>query len=327
MDRLERLLDLLAALIDAERPLTREEIRERIPGYPPDDASARRAFERDKDGLRSMGIPVETVALTGPDPTAQVGYRVRREAYELPDPGLSPDELAALHLAVSTVEVGGSPGADADAAAALWKLGGAGERLDPPAATAALPGNEHLTVLFTAVVERRRVRFRYAGVDRLVEPHRLSCAKGRWYLSGQDLTREASRLFRVDRIEQAPVPDGPPGAFDRPVGPDRGAPPPPWLLGDEVISEATVLIDADQAAWAVAQAGEGGSVAEEREDGSVVLRMPVANPAALRSFVLGFLDHAEVLGPPEARADIVSWLERVPGPASAPLRLPRDAVS
>jgi predicted DNA-binding transcriptional regulator YafY len=310
MDRLERLLDLLAALLDAERPLTREALRNRIPGYPADDASARRAFERDKDSLRAMGIPIETLPLVAGDADAQVGYRVRREAYELPDPGLTADEVAALHLAVSTVDLAGAT--DSDAAAALWKLGGSSERIEPPPATAGLPGSEHLPVLFAAAVERRRVRFPYGGVERLFEPYRLSCAKGRWYVSGRDLTREADRVFRVDRLEGAPVPTGGRGAFERPAGAGTGAPPAPWLLGDRVVAEALVLVDADQAAWAVAQAGDGGTVDERRSDGSLVLRLPVANVAALRSFVLGFLDHAEVLGPPELRADLVGWLERVP---------------
>ena len=37
----------------------------------------------------------------------------------------------------------------------------------------------------------------------------------------------------------------------------------------------------------------------------------MTNRSAFRSFVLGFLDHAEVLGPSELRDDMVAWLERV----------------
>src|SRR3954454_4267690 len=58
VSRLERLVNLMAALIETERPLTRAEIRERVPGYTGDDSAYRRAFERDKDTLRNMGIPV-----------------------------------------------------------------------------------------------------------------------------------------------------------------------------------------------------------------------------------------------------------------------------
>jgi predicted DNA-binding transcriptional regulator YafY len=41
----------------------------------------------------------------------------------------------------------------------------------------------------------------------------------------------------------------------------------------------------------------------------VVLAVSVTNRPAFRSFVLGFLDHAQVLGPAELRAEMVEWLE------------------
>jgi len=58
-------------------------------------------------------------------------------------------------------------------------------------------------------------------------------------------------------------------------------------------------------------AGEA-TVAERRDDGSVVLALPVSNPLAFRSFVLTFLEHAEVLSPPDLRDDLLTWLEQVP---------------
>ncbi len=62
MDRLERLVNLVVALLDTRRPLTREELRERVGGYTDDEDNFRRNFERDKDLLRQMGIPVVTEA-------------------------------------------------------------------------------------------------------------------------------------------------------------------------------------------------------------------------------------------------------------------------
>ena len=44
---------------------------------------------------------------------------------------------------------------------------------------------------------------------------------------------------------------------------------------------------------------------------AVVVELPVTNRAAFRSFVLSFLDHAEVLEPAELRDDLVAWLEQV----------------
>ena len=78
----------------------------------------------------------------------------------------------------------------------------------------------------------------------------------------------------------------------------------PWEMGAGDPVTARLLVDADQAGWAVGHVG-ADAVEERREDGSVVLAVRVTNRPAFRSFVLGFLDHAEVLGPPELRDDMV----------------------
>src|SRR5437764_1123194 len=168
MDRLERLINLTAALLEAERPLTADELHQRLPGYAENAGAFRRAFERDKDVLREMGVPL---VLEPVDPVSQPG----------------------------------------------------------------------------------------------VEGYRI--AKGDAYL-------------------KAPAPDP-----------------------DEL---ARLLVDADHGGWAVGQVG-ADAVESRDEDGSEVLAVTVTNRGAFRSFVLGFLDHAEVLDPPDLRDDLVSWLEQLCG--------------
>ncbi len=298
--KLERLVDLLAALLEAREPKTRIELQRVVPLYPADDVAARRAFSRDVEALAGMGVPV--VVADGQVPT----YRVHREAYELPDPGLTEEEAAALHLALATVELDLPEGSPAEA---LWKLtGGAAERITVPAgSTARLPGHQHLGALWAAVNARQRLSFSYRGEAREVEPWQLSCQRGHWYLQGFDAGRAGARLYRVDRIEGPIEPAGPADAFQRPTAVGRAAPPPPWLLGDEVLYVARLWVDAGQADFARAQGAS--QVEERRADGSVVLAVPVANPEAFRSFALTLLDHAEVLSPPEARDGVIRWLE------------------
>src|SRR5439155_13216013 len=147
---------------EAPRPLTRDQLRERVPGYAHEEAAFRRTFERDKESLRQMGIPISVELLDPSSPDSQEGYRVRREHYELPDPGLKPDELAALHLAASVVQLEGITGTEA-----LWKLGGEATNGGGGASpTVALPGSEKLAVLFGAIAERRTIRFAYKAEDR-----------------------------------------------------------------------------------------------------------------------------------------------------------------
>lgn len=308
MDRLERLLNLVGALLDTERPLTAEEIGERVPGYPaPSGGAFKRAFERDKATLRDMGIPLEVIVLEPTNPESPQGYRVRRDRYELPDPGLAPEEVAALYLATTQVRLGGQDAATA----AIWKLGGvpagAGGLLDR-AATAALPGSDHLEALFGAAAERRTVTFPYKGEQRTVDPWRLELRNGSWYLVGWDHVRAGRRTFRLDRLGQAPA-VGPAAAFEQP-GPTEPVPTHPWEMGDEEPVDVGVLVDADQAGWAVANAGPA-RVRERAPDGGVVLSLRVTNRSALRSWVLGFLDHAEVLDPPSEREALAAWLRGI----------------
>src|SRR3954470_4385465 len=310
MDRLERLVTLVAALLEAPRPLVRDEIRDRVPGYAGEEAAFRRTFERDKDSLRQMGIPLSVEILDPSNPESAEGYRIRREHYELPDPGLHPDELAALHLAASAMRVEGTAGTEA-----LWKLGGAPDAGAPPTSVA-LPGGDDLAPLFGAIAERRRVTFRYRGEERELDPYQLSFRNGHWYLQGFDHGRGESRLFRLDRFETPAVAGDATNAFERPA--DGGQRPvKPWEMGDgDGAVTAQLLVDGSRAVWAVAETGEDAVVRRD-PDGAVVLELRVANRDGFRSFALGFLEHAEVLGPPELRADMVAWLESVAAGAPA----------
>jgi proteasome accessory factor B len=301
VNRLERLLNLVAALLAAERLLGREEIRERVPGYADDDASFRRAFERDKETLRTMGIPIVVEAFDPGDPSAGEGYRIPKDQYYLPDPELAPDELAALHLAATAVRLEGVEGGEA-----IWKLGGA-----PGAGgveqIAALPGSEHLSAAFAAVAERRTLRFTYRGEQRTVDPWRLAYRNGHWYLAGRDHDRDAERSFRLDRLGSAPE-AGPPAAFDRPPEPPRRFPA-PWEMGDDEEITAQVRVDAAHADRVVDQLGADAVVT--RDALGVVVQLRVTNRAAFRTFVLSLLDRAEVVAPPELRDDMVRWLEAI----------------
>lgn len=303
--KLERLLNLIAALLDTSVPLSAEQIQHRIESYPDNATSFRRAFERDKEDLRDMGIPLRVEEIPGSDPPL-TGYRISRREYSGKVPDLTPDELAALHVASNLVRVSG-----VEPSSALRKLGGAVAD-DDSASTpmVALPSDARLAPLFEAATALALVNFRYLGTDRTVEPYRISFTRGQWYLSGFDRTRDAERLFRVDRIEGA-VEVGEPGAFKRPdaIGSDPRVR--AWELGDDAIT-ARLLVDGDQALWAIHAAGSD-SVVETRSDGSVVLELTVRNVAAFRSFVLSFLEHAEILSPVELRDDLVQWLEALTG--------------
>lgn len=312
-DKLERLMNLLATLLETRRLLTADQLRARVPGYPEELGAFRRAFERDKDDLREMGIPIEKDEVPGTDPPIP-GYWVRPDRYYLRDPELAPDELAALHLALEAVRLDGVEGGGA-----LWKLGGipAVERSasahPAPREVTALPANANLVALFAAVSERRSVTFAYRSpkgpTRRTIDPYRLDFQRGRWYVTGFDHDREDERHFRLDRM-QGEVTSGRPGGFNSPATTVPGVRLSPWELGERPPVAARVLVDAEQAAMARMMAGPEVEV-EEAADGSVVLSLAVTSPDGFRSFVLGFLDHAEVLEPIELRQEMAAWLTAI----------------
>ncbi len=313
-DRLERLTDLVLVLLNARRPLTLDEIAHEVPGYPSGHDARRQAFERDKRLLREEGIPVATEPVGGQE---QFGYRIDPEAFYLPDLGLLPDEQAALHLAVAGVHLGDPSGRHA-----LLKLGATGVGEARPVASLVPP--PALVPLFDAVRTHAEVTFSYRGERRRVAPGRLAFRRGHWYLAGWDRGRDAARTFRVDRIEGLPVP-GEPGSGALPEGfdPVTAVPDDPWRGSEGDEADVALVVDPVEAPRVVQEVGER-AVVERRTDGSVLLHLGVSSPTALRDWILGLLDHAEVVGPPSTRADITAWLESVAaapdGPSPADVR-------
>ncbi len=308
MDKLERLLNLTAALLDTGRPLTAQELRERIGGYPEGDGAFHRAFERDKEDLRELGIPLSLITIEGEQGLGVEAYRIDKASYFLPDPDLEPDELAALHLAASTVRMDGFTGMEA-----LWKLGAAVPSDAPMEAVGVpevhLPTDPRLVDLFVAIAERRSLSFEYQGATRQLDPHRLDFRHGRWILSGWDRSRDSPRRFRVDRIDGRPQPGPAEGFLPRPELLADGAVK-VWEQGEEAPLEAQLRVDADYVSWARRHLG-ADTPARAEPDGGVVFTLRVTNRAAFRSFVLGFLDHAELLGPEDLRAELIAWLREV----------------
>lgn len=313
-EKFERQMNLLAALSDTRQGLRAADIQQRVPGYNAEYDSFRRTFERDKKDLLSLGVPIEVVAGATPDLTA---YRINKAQYELPDPGLESDELAALHLALETVTIGA---ASSDIARAMWRLGGVvdAESEDsigvPVGELSELPSDEALVPLFRAVTERRTASFTYEssnGVsERTVEPWHLWFRRGRWNLTAFDCDRSEQRNFRLDRLRSA-VSLGESGSHSSTAPATSYEVADPWEFGDAEPTEISVRFDAEVASFARESLGTNTTVIDS--DGRLTIRVPVTNWPAFRSFVLSFLDHAEILDPPEYRNEMIKWLRALAG--------------
>jgi proteasome accessory factor B len=302
--RIERVLNLLAFLLDTKIPVTREEIVREVGGYPPQVSAHRRAFERDKEVLRGMGVPITTEQLGD---SSEIGYRVKPDDYFLHDLGLSADETAALRVAVSAISLGNHSGEGA-----LMKLGGLGDEGAAPIAS--LPLVPALATLFEGFRRRAVATFTHRDATRRLEVWGLSSKRGYWYVVGRDLDRDAIRAFRADRIDSDVI-LGPPDAFVAPddFRPDDHIEDRPWMLGEDEPVTVRMVVDAAHAAGAAAEL-RGEAIVTDRPDGDVEIELTITNRAAFRSFALGFLDHAEVLSPPEVRDEVLTWLRRAATP-------------
>jgi proteasome accessory factor B len=220
----ERLLNLVLVLLYTRRPLAKAQIRSLVPQYGQSASTEafERMFERDKDELRELGIPLvtEDIAAGWDD---EPGYRIHQREYALPDLHFEPDELAVLGLASRTWAQATLAG---PAAQALRKLRAAGVERDVDALIGIEPRLRTTEPAFDAVkdavVRRVPVAFPYrrpedpeAG-ERHVQPWSLVSWRGRWYLSGYDTDRQAARVFRLSRIAGPVRATGSPGSFEVP---------------------------------------------------------------------------------------------------------------
>lgn len=224
-------MNLVIALLSTNTFITAERIRETVYGYSEhaSDEAFSRMFERDKNELRDLGIPLETGRVSQFDPTE--GYRINREAYALSPVELTADEAAAVAVATQLWE---SPELITVTQGALLKLRAAGVDIDAVDAgvsitsTGALPGlrgsEDVLGILLSAIDSGQAVQFPHRSsrsepyTTRTVEPWGVLTNKGRWYLVGHDRDRNATRTFRLSRIGAEVTPIGPVGAVTRPEG-------------------------------------------------------------------------------------------------------------
>ncbi|WP_228001262.1 helix-turn-helix transcriptional regulator [Nocardia australiensis] len=321
ISKVERLMNLVIALLSTRQFLTAERIRASVAGYEDSasDEAFSRMFERDKNELRDLGIPLEV----GPVGryTSVEGYRINRDAYELPEIDLTSEEAAAVAVAVQMWE---SPELAAAAEGALLKLRAAGVHVETDAAVASVPavpartrGSEPVLGKLLATIDAgQAVRFEHRGainepyLMRDVEPWGVVTRHGRWYLVGHDRDRNAVRTFRLSRIGDDVTAYGPPNAVSKPDGVElRG-------IVDQVTTSAPVTGSAT--VWVAGGHGREirrlGRITGDRTIGGragAVVEVPIRSRDWLARLITGLGPDALVLAPEDLRADVVARLRSV----------------
>ncbi|TDB73943.1 WYL domain-containing protein [Actinomadura sp. KC216] len=316
----ERLLNLVVCLLATRRYLTAEQIRRAVPGYPDSDEAFKRMFERDKEELRELGVPLEVGSDQQGGGGEEIGYRIPPQAYELPDLHLTPDEAAVLGLAARVWQRASMAEA---ASGALLKLRAAGVETDVPTAVGIEPRvNTHdpaFPALWEAVRDGRPVAFDYQGIGRTsvarrhLEPWGVVSRRGRWYVVGFDRDRDEQRVFRLSRIVGDVKADGAAGSVTVPDGVDVRRIAFDW--GDPVNEPrpATVRLRRGAAQgprrWARdVRPVEDGAVGDGEWDEAVLTFRDVDRFAP---YLVRFADDVVVLDPPDLREAVIQHLKSV----------------
>jgi predicted DNA-binding transcriptional regulator YafY len=315
-DRTERLLNLLFALMASARPVPKAFLRDAIDAYrdSPSDDAFERMFERDKEELRSMGVPILTVE--GSDGLGGIeGYRVAADDYALPEVSFTADELAVLGLAARVWEQA-SLGPAAQRAVRKLEALGDGTLVDGPVGieTRIATAEPSFPVLLDAVRSRRPVTFDYrkpgdeAPETREVQPWGIASRRGHWYLVGFDTRREGARVFRLSRVVGTPRATGQPGQYEVPEGVDAVS-----MIaassGDSAAGTATIRV-APGRAHGLRRRALG-------DPASDVVEVAYSDDESLATELVGLGPDAVVLVPESLRAAVVRRLRVSAGEGAA----------
>ena len=292
--RTERMLNLLFVLLNSRTPLTREQIRERVPGYGDSNEAFERMFERDKAALRDLAIPVETkpVDMFHDD---VLGYRIDRSDWLMPEISITAEERTYLALAASAWQNAQLSTAARQAVSSV-DAREQGAEISVPVSLA--KGRRHITEILAAIANGKTVVFDYVGlnqsevVKRTIDPWRALLHSGHWYLIGFDQDKGEVRTFRTDRIvgdlveTKHDILESMPKDFDLSAITDT------WEHSDKDATIATVLVRPGRAASlrVLATACEIGDEWDE-------LTIPYHHESQLIGLIAGSCDVTRVKSP------------------------------
>ena len=307
----ERILNLTICLLVSGRFLPRSRIREAVEGYHDlSDAAFERTFERDKDELRALGVPIE-VGSFDPLFDDEPGYRILPGEFELPPIDLDAEEASVVGVAARVWQHASMAEATGNA---LAKLRAAGVEPDTsqlatlePSVQASEPSFEPL---WNAVLDRSRVSFTYRdGSHRTLEPWGMTASKGRWYVVGRDVDRDATRMFKLSRITDVPRRDSRPGAYAVPADLDLRAL--ARSLAPREPTEQTLLALRSGSAAGLRRRGRPGCTDVELPSGFDVVSVAFSDLWSAAEEISRYGAEVVVLEPAELRELVVRGLTQV----------------
>lgn len=221
----ERLLNLVIALVNTTKPLTRRDIQRTVVGYDvdADDKAFERMFERDKDMLRELGVPIVVVESELSHST-ELGYQIEKDQYASGEMTLTPAEIGVLSLATKLWQ---DTSLESETQRGLVKLKPNALSLDSEVLSGFAPrlgvDTPALAPILEAATAAQRIQFSYRTqstneyVERTIEPWSVLARGSGWYVVGLDVAKQERRLFKLSRISGKVKKLGKPGSFAAPT--------------------------------------------------------------------------------------------------------------
>lgn len=291
----ERLINLTIALLHTSRFLTKGEIFAKVLGYEGNNDSMERMFERDKDELRAIGIPI-SVAQIDPLFDDEVGYRILPQEYSLDLGALTPREISLLATISQKEDL-------RDLNLKVKSLGSYEDLADEVHLHLSAP--LQVGDLVDYIDKRQAISFDYLNLEdvgerREVQPYALISREGDWYLVGFDLNRNDIRTFKFSRIV-TPFQEIKSKPYEVPHGFD-----PTFYL--QVTPQETALIEVRKLRGLQLRAL--ASTVEEGDDWDRIW-VEYSNRDWIEEKILWHLDDVRVVEPTSLREDIIKTLDRM----------------
>lgn len=312
----DRLFHLTLALMATSYGLTKDQILSTVRGYREDveagvaKPTIERRFERDKDLLRQLGIPLEAVIPPDEDGNNKATiYRIPKDRYD-PPAGfeLTAQDIRLLNVAAAVWREGSLSG---EARVTHTKLAAVGAPVDEtligflPMITARDPALQRIR---EALSERWQVRFDYLtpgqteAKTRTVSPLAVVLHEGRWHVLSVEEPTGQERTFLLRRIVSAVT------ILDQPARVAQSGQVELMTKELDVLYHshtATVVADVHSAAYTVLSNRAGTTV----EQGQ--LQVHFTDLGAFADELVEYADQIDVVSPGELREALAHRLRQV----------------
>lgn len=308
-DLTEVLVSLVYTLLSKKNGFSAEYLRTIVDRYKDlDQETFKRYFERDKEDLEDLGIPIETLSREDTDGRVTTHYRILPEKYRLEEIEFTAPEAAAIAMAAS---YWGEDALGNAAQRALARLGVGAAELEHSVFEPRVSSSEPaFGQLLEAVSERFAVTFEYVNPigeqsRRVMEPWGLGQRFGHWYVTGYDRGKSAQRVFRlsriqseVKRVEGSPLADRP-NDFSMSEALNR-------MKADSVTKQA-VLHLRESRGYSLRTRAEDVQALDSEWD---VIKVPFVNIEDMAKDVAGLGSDVRVVEPAELKRAASSLLKR-----------------